>query len=209
MTRDYRKSIKFYLGNVFGKWSLTNWIFFVLAVVALGGSGYHIYHVVIGNNSVLASNSTFNKSPIIQGSSNVIVTYVENEPNPDTDIIPSAYTQSLMLAYLGCSSLDTIYNLKNVKVILETGQELFLKNYPCNMQVHAAYTDMYHSSYFIPPKNRIPIDYKECFVLEYDDNGGNTMRIGKDFLDNEECYEKVNGTNNFAAYWAGRNSSSD
>jgi len=200
MTRNYRKSIKFYIRNVFKKWKPTTWIFFILTVLALvGGGRYYIGQIYVVKNIISAPNSTFDKSPIIQGSSNVDITYTEIETDPD--VIPPAYTKSLMLTYIGGHYRDTVFNLKNVKVKLETGQELFLKNYPYNIQVHAAYTDKHHSSYFIPPKTRLPADYKECFKLEFYDEGGDDMWIGKDFVDNEECYERVNGTDDFATYW--------
>lgn len=33
--RKYKKTIRFYLSNVFGKWGPTRWIFFILAIIAL------------------------------------------------------------------------------------------------------------------------------------------------------------------------------
>ncbi len=173
------KSIKWFKANTYDKWSLTNKIFFWLAIAGIFLTIFFSGNKTENNNYLSVVNSNLTNSLIIQGSPNTTVIYDSTAESMDT----SFYEQGIDITWHGIDALNK-FNASNLKVIMPDGSVAYLESADFNETVRVgACNDEMTDCYIIKTFRSKFSDDKICFIV--------TIKSGKDHqLSNELSFSK-------------------
>ena len=116
-----------------------------------------------------------------------------NEINSDESTSPYKYINTLTVTGRAFKKTNVRLNLLNVKMILPSTQETFLKKINYNLSYTIADCNFDYSSCSINEKYQIKNAKRICFVIETYEDFGEKIFFGENFTDTNECYEIIEG----------------
>lgn len=195
------KIFKNFKNNIYNKWSPTTKLMFYLAVIGILISLFIGGKYIINISNIKIINSTFEKSPVIRGGSNINITYSEINENPDV-ANPLVYNRKLDIVNHVIKDSNSKFNLYNVEFILPSNQKAFVKEYLYDKWITLGYCNDDFSTCFINHKYGQNIENVPCFKLVLFEDLGNDMYLSADFQNNEKCVKRIEGDEDFLKAWA-------